>query len=163
MFRNVVMAIDLNEEESWRIALPKAIEVAQGGVLHLVNVVPDYGLAIVGQYFEKDAESDMREAARVQLHAFAEEHVPDDIRASCLIGAGSVHVEILRMATEVGADLIVLGAPEPGLKDYLLGPTAAHIMRHAKVSVLVIRDQPRRDRMAGQTDGMPSQTCQQQV
>ena len=38
-----------------------------------------------------------------------------------------------------GATLIVIGAHRPDLKDYLLGPHAARVVRHAECSVLVVR------------------------
>jgi universal stress protein G len=53
---------------------------------------------------------------------------------------GSTYDEILSAARDCGADLIVVASHQPGLSDYLLGSTAAKIVRHAKISVLVIRD-----------------------
>ena len=140
MCKNVVLAIDLDDENSWSSALPRAIELAHGGALHLVNVVPDFGYAVVGQYFDDGAESEMLENTRQRLHAFAEQHVPADILSSCLIGHGPIHSEILRMAAGVEADLVVVVAHKPGIKDYLMGPTAAHVVRHAETSVQVIRN-----------------------
>ncbi len=140
MFKNVVMAIDLNDEASWKSALARAIDVSVGGSLHLVTVVPDFGLAMVGQYFSSDAAEKMLEDAHQQLHAFAREHVPEAQRGNCLIGRGSVHAEILRLAAEADADLIVMASHKHGIRDYLLGPNAAHVMRHAGMSVLVVRD-----------------------
>ena len=36
--------------------------------------------------------------------------------------------------------LIVMGSHHPELKDYLLGPNAAKVMRHADCSVMVVRE-----------------------
>jgi len=36
-------------------------------------------------------------------------------------------------------DLIIVGSHKPGLQDYLLGSTAARVVRHAMCSVLVGR------------------------
>jgi len=41
---------------------------------------------------------------------------------------------------KIDADLIVLGANRPDLKDYLLGPNASRVVRHSARSVLVVRD-----------------------
>ncbi|MFY2822514.1 universal stress protein, partial [Ruegeria sp. MALMAid1280] len=46
---------------------------------------------------------------------------------------------ILHTAAEAGSDLIVIGAHKPDLKDYLLGPNAARVVRHSTVSVYVVR------------------------
>jgi len=52
---------------------------------------------------------------------------------------GHVYVEVLDLAKEVNANVIVVGANSQDLKDYLLGPKAARIARHASCSVLVAR------------------------
>ncbi|HYZ26966.1 MAG TPA: universal stress protein [Geminicoccaceae bacterium] len=43
-------------------------------------------------------------------------------------------------ARTVPAGLIVMGSHHPELKDYLLGPNAAKVMRHADCSVTVVRE-----------------------
>ena len=53
---------------------------------------------------------------------------------------GTIYDEILAVADEIGADLIVMASHRPALRDYLLGPNAARVVRHAKQSVLVVRD-----------------------
>ncbi|MBN35331.1 MAG: hypothetical protein CMM46_11275 [Rhodospirillaceae bacterium] len=82
----------------------------------------------------------MLEDAGSRLLAFAEEHVPADRLGSCFVGHGSIHGEILRMSEQIKADLIVMASHKPAVRDYLLGPNAAHVMRHASVSVLIIRN-----------------------
>lgn len=57
-----------------------------------------------------------------------------------VVGRGTVYEEILRIAGEIGSDLIVIGSHRPELKDYLLGPNAARVVRHADCSVLVVRE-----------------------
>ena len=46
---------------------------------------------------------------------------------------------ILDLAEKIGADLIVMASHRPELKDYLLGPNAARVVRHAECSVMVVR------------------------
>ncbi|MFQ5760821.1 MAG: universal stress protein, partial [Acidiferrobacterales bacterium] len=43
------------------------------------------------------------------------------------------------VAEKAGCDLIVMASQRPELKDYLLGPNAARVVRHANCSVLVAR------------------------
>ncbi|OAN79540.1 universal stress protein [Jannaschia sp. EhC01] len=47
---------------------------------------------------------------------------------------------IIDYATDNGADCIVMGSHKPGLIDYLLGSTAARVVRHAPCAVHVLRD-----------------------
>ena len=56
------------------------------------------------------------------------------------MGQGTVYEVILKMAKKTNCDLIVIGAHRPELKDYLLGPNAARVVRHADCSVMVVRD-----------------------
>ena len=46
---------------------------------------------------------------------------------------------LIAAARENGADLIVMASHRPELKDYLLGPNSARVVRHAECSVLVVR------------------------
>ncbi|MFC6689379.1 universal stress protein [Jhaorihella thermophila] len=55
------------------------------------------------------------------------------------VAVGKVYREVLRVAEEAGSDLIVVGAHNPELRDYLLGSNAARIARHASCSVYVVR------------------------
>ncbi len=62
------------------------------------------------------------------------------IKVDQVIGSGgSAHSAILMIAEEQEADLIIVGSHKPGFQDYLLGSTAARIVRHAKCAVLVER------------------------
>jgi nucleotide-binding universal stress UspA family protein len=47
---------------------------------------------------------------------------------------------IIDYATSNTADCIIIGSHKPGLIDYLLGSTAARVVRHAPCAVHVMRD-----------------------
>ncbi len=53
---------------------------------------------------------------------------------------GTIYQEILSAARKIEVDLIVMASHRPALEDYLLGPNAARVVRHADCSVLVVRD-----------------------
>ena len=65
--------------------------------------------------------------------------MPDGIDTAAVAGHGTVYEEVLRVAGEIDADLIVMASHRPELRDYLLGPNAARVVRHAAMSVLVVR------------------------
>ena len=52
---------------------------------------------------------------------------------------GTIYHEIIKAAQELSAEVIVVGAHRPALKDYLVGPNAARVVRHAPQTVLVVR------------------------
>jgi len=141
MYKNILLPIDLNQESSWAKALPTAVEYCTtfGATLHVLNVVPDFGMVMVGTYFPDDFEEKAIEGARAQLHEFVRQNVPDGVSVQHIVGHGSVYNEILRVAAEIKADLILLAASRPELKDFLLGPNAARVVRHFDGSVLVVR------------------------
>lgn len=142
MYRDILLPVDLADPSSWRAALPVALTLCRsfGARLHVVSVVPDFGMAIVGQYFPESFEQEMIEETRKALHAFVSERVPADLPVQHVVAHGTVYQEILRAAHDTGVDLIVLASHRPELRDYLLGPNAARVVRHAGMSVLVVRE-----------------------
>lgn len=141
MYRDILITVDLGDEASWKQALPTAVEYARafGSRLHVMTVVPDFGMSIVGSFFPEDYEEKAMARADERLHAFVREHVPEGLPVQHIVGHGTIYGEILRVADEIDADLIVMGSHRPELKDYLLGPNAARVVRHADTSVLVVR------------------------
>ncbi len=142
MPRTVLMPVDLNDEKSWRLALAEAVAMlrANGGVLHVVSVLPDFGMAMVSGYFKKDFEKEALKRFGQALTDWVAEHIPDDIEVHPHVLHGSIYDEILRAADKLKADVIVIGSHRPELKDYLLGPNAARVVRHARQSVYVVRE-----------------------
>lgn len=142
MYKDILLAVDLAHEDSWKKALPVTVEYARafGSTLHVMTVLPDFGMSIVGNFFPAGYERKALEEARQRLHAFTQAHVPDGIPVQHIVGHGSAYEEILRVAEELAPDLIVMGSHRPEMKDYLLGPNAARVVRHANCSVLVVRD-----------------------
>ena len=141
MFKEILLPIDLGEVESSRKAVSTAIELSrtEGARLHLLCVVPGYSMSIVSQYFpEGFEETSLAEAAK-QLDDFIAKNIPAEITSPAIVANGTVYKEILRVAGEIGCDMIVIASHRPELKDYLLGPNAARVVRHADCSVLVVR------------------------
>ena len=141
MYKEILIPVDLATESSWGKALSTAIALCRtfGARLHVVNVVPDFGLSMVSQYFPEGYEQQMIDNADKMLHALVKEQVPDEITVQCIVASGSIYHEVISAAKQTGADLIVMQSHRPELTDYLLGPNAAKIVRHAGCSVMVVR------------------------
>jgi nucleotide-binding universal stress UspA family protein len=142
MYRDILVSLDLGHPELETQTLQTAVDYAKafGSRLHIMTVVPDYGMSIVGGFFPKEHEHKALEHADAELHAFTRARVPQEITHRHIVGHGSIYREILRYADVTGADLIVLSASRrDGPEDYLIGPNAARVVRHAKISVLVAR------------------------
>jgi nucleotide-binding universal stress UspA family protein len=96
---------------------------------------------MVGQYFPAGYEDTVLKAANENLHALVRDKIPDDIQVQHIVADGNIYHEIIRVASEVDADLIVMHSHHPSLADYLIGPNAEKVARHADCSVMIIRDE----------------------
>lgn len=143
MYKHILVPVDLNDDTSWSKVLPTAVELCRvfDGVLHLVTVVPEIGFyAAASQYLPNDYEEKIKAQVHDELHAFSAKHVPAGIQVQHVIAHGKIYNEIINAAKAVKADLIIMGAHHPELEDYLLGPNAARVVRHAECSVMVVRN-----------------------
>jgi nucleotide-binding universal stress UspA family protein len=141
MYRDILLAVDLTESEAQSRAANAAVDLARnyGARLHVMTVVPDFGLPLVSGYFPRDYEKDALSAADKALHVFVGKIAPDLAEVKHIVAPGTIYKEILTYAERTRCDLIVMSSHRPELSDYLLGPNAARVVRHAKVSVLVVR------------------------
>lgn len=141
MFNTILLPIDLSAEHSWTKALPAALRLAEPGtgVLHVATVVPDFGLSVVGSYFEQGFEEKALHEIGEQLTAWVAEHVPEGIEVHPHVLHGRVYDQIIEAADRLMVDAIVMASHRPELSDYLIGPNAARVVRHARQSVFVVR------------------------
>ena len=143
MFKDILLPIDLGDVESSRKAVSTALDLSrsEGARLHLMCVVPGYSMSIVSQYFPKGFEEKSLTEAAKQLRTTSSPTTspPRSIARRSSPTARSTR-RSCRTAGKVGCDLIVMASHRPELKDYLLGPNAARVVRHASCSVLVVRE-----------------------
>lgn len=140
MFRNVLLAVDLNEPTSWARALPAALEVCKpsAATLHVVYVASEVNVQ-VASFFPDNANERLLEQAVSDLKAWIRDHVPAGLTVHHLVAQGNVYRGIMDAAEKAGADVIVMASHKPTITDYLLGANAAHVVRHAPCSVMVVR------------------------
>lgn len=136
MYRQILVPVDMSHKDR---AVPM-IEIARkvGGEeakITLVSIVEDVPSYVLVQLPEDVIEEAKKDAAE-ELGTIAS---AAGISADIKVGHGRAHTAILSCAEDIGSDLIVIASHRPGLQDYLLGSTAARVVRHADCSVLVIR------------------------
>jgi nucleotide-binding universal stress UspA family protein len=141
MYTNILLPIDLNSIDTQEAAVGTAVQLAQtfGARLHLMAVVPSLGVGVVSTFFPEDYEQKVTAAAEAELKEFLRQRVPEGIEARHAVANGTIYKEVLDFAKQIEADLIVMASHRPELKDYLIGPNAARVVRHADCSVLVVR------------------------
>jgi len=108
--------------------------------LHIMTVISDGSMSLVQQFFPGGSVDKLIEQTNQSLHQFVKEHIPEHIKVQHIVAQGPVYECIIKTSEKIDVDLIVMSAHRPELKDYLLGPNAAKVVRHSKRSVLVVRD-----------------------
>ncbi len=143
MRQAVLCAVDISNEDRDVKVLKEAARLAEmdGRQLDVITVVPDYGMSWVGSFFEKDHHDKVVAEARRHLGELCESVLGAETNRKVrhIVATGTAYEEILKVAKVDQAALIVIGAHRPDLKDYLLGPVAARVVRHAECSVYVVR------------------------
>ena len=142
MYKSILLPIDLGDTAACEKAKNTAIQLAElnGADLHVVAVLPDFGMPIVGIQFEEGFMDKAIAGGQESLTSYVAENISTSANVQSHILQGTIYDEILKAAEKIGCDLIVMASHRPALKDYLLGPNAARVMRHAKQSVFIVRD-----------------------
>ncbi len=140
MFKNILVAVDLEQDTHIDNLLRVASDMAnaQGVKVHLLNVI-GAAPAIVSQYLPESYEKMASEKIEKDLTALAAKVNLAEGAAAISVRFGGVYQEILAHAKKIGADLIIVASHKPNVGDYLLGTTAARVVRHAACSVFVVR------------------------
>jgi nucleotide-binding universal stress UspA family protein len=141
MFRDILLPVDLGDAGAQEKAVSAAVELVRcfGGRLHVMTIVPSFGEGFVSSFFPADYQEKAMAAANERLHAFVRERISDGIPVQHVVACGTIYEEILDFARQHSVDLIVMASHRPELSDYLLGPNAARVTRHAACSVMVVR------------------------
>ena len=136
MYKNIIVPIDLDKAERGKVMLDKVKDfVDEGGKVTVVNVVEDMPGLITAEL----PEELIQKAALTGRSSLVDMVKAAGLTADVQIRSGRPHHAIVSLADEIGADLILIGSHDPGPRNYLLGSTAASVVRHAKCSVQVAR------------------------
>jgi nucleotide-binding universal stress UspA family protein len=143
MTNSILCAVDVSNGDDDIDVIRKAAQLAtlEGAQLDVIAVVPDFGMSQVGAFFGKDRHDEMVSEAKGHLNALVTKalDVNQNEKVRHVVATGRAYEEVLALAKKTGASLIVVGAHKPDLADYLLGPNAARVVRHARCSVYVVR------------------------
>ncbi len=135
MYKNILVPVsfDADRDAIGALEIAQALR-ADGGVitcLHVLEQLPNYAT----QYLS----ADHIRSARQDIVDSLQKHVAGIENAGIEVVTGHSAHTILETAKARSADLIVIASHRPGMQDYLLGSTAAKVVRHAKCAVHVLR------------------------
>lgn len=130
------MPVDLAHLDKAAVMIEMARKLAfEDAKIILTNIVeempPHFVPELPDDYIKKSKSTALGEMQKIA--ASAQIDIDIDVRV------GHPAKAILAVADNNNADAIVIASHRPGLQDYLLGSTAARVVRHAKCTVVVIR------------------------
>lgn len=134
MYKKIIAALGLSHGHGARaLEAARRLKSEDGEIfaVHVLEPVPGFAT----YYLPPDHEQEVRKSA---MEAIAE-RVGAHKDVQIVVLSGSPGMTVTEYAQEIGADCIIVGSHKPELQDYLLGSTAARIVRHAPCSVLVLR------------------------
>jgi nucleotide-binding universal stress UspA family protein len=142
-FRTVLCAVDFSQDSAHALAYAASLARHAAGrliVLHSVDVVPTGYDPLVGVTFDiVGYEEALEKSARTELQRFLPEANALGYDGEPLVTRGRPFKEILRVASERQADLIVLGVHGRSAFDRLVfGSTTEHVIRRATCPVLAV-------------------------
>lgn len=141
-YQHILAAVDLSDEN--RIVASRAQEMAQDShakltLLHVVEYIPVDIYGEVMMPMDQDLEEQMLGHAKSRLSDLIQSmETPAEQR----IARGSTKAEIINIAEEIKADLIVIGRHGRHGISRLLGATANAVLHNAPCDVLAVNINP---------------------
>jgi len=135
MYKNILLPIDLNGPGDFEAAHKAAVTLAGDDgkitLLHVVEPIPTY----VETYMVADFKETTLKGAKERLGKVSTDlDVPN-----MAVLYGSPGRSIVDWAEENNADCIVIASHQPALSDWVLGSTAAWVVRHTPTAIHVVR------------------------
>jgi len=136
MFKTIIVPIDIAHADTSQTVIDIAAKNGNADsriiLLNIVDEIPNWAAV--------ELPADMQEKSlRISRDTLGDIAEACNAKTEVMVRVGSPYRTILEEADKNGAELIVIASHKPGLQDYLLGSTAAKVVRHAKCSVFVVR------------------------
>ena len=135
MYTNILVPVSFEPDRNAQGAMDvaKALRADGGKItcLHVMETLPKYAT----EYLPAD-HTERAKAEILDSLGSLTDGVPD---ATTTVVYGHSARTILEFAGNNAHDLIIVASHQPGMQDYLLGSTAAKVVRHAKCAVHVLR------------------------
>lgn len=135
LYSNILVPVSFEADRNARAATEIAERLRAGDgtltLLHVMEQLPRYAT----EYLPPDHREKVRADIVAGLTALCD-GLPG---ATVEVVEGHAGRTILDWAKDHAVDCIVIASHRPGLQDYVLGSTAAHVVRHAPCSVHVLR------------------------
>ncbi|EMR3346509.1 universal stress protein UspG [Klebsiella pneumoniae] len=142
MYKTIIMPVDVFEMALSDKAVRHAEFLAQqDGVIHLLHVLPG-SVSFTMSRFTADLrrfEEHLQHEAETRLQTMVSHFSIDPSRIKLHVRFGSVRDMVNELASEINADVVVIGSRNPSISTHLLGSNASSVIRHAHIPVMVVR------------------------
>ncbi|HHB9150893.1 MULTISPECIES: universal stress protein UspG [Klebsiella pneumoniae complex] len=142
MYKTIIMPVDVFEMALSDKAVRHAEFLAQqDGVIHLLHVLPG-STSFTMSRFTADLrrfEEHLQHEAETRLQTMVSHFSIDPSRIKLHVRFGSVRDMVNELASEINADVVVIGSRNPSISTHLLGSNASSVIRHAHIPVMVVR------------------------
>jgi len=135
MYTNILVPVsfeaDRNAQGAMEIAKALCSEGGKITCLHVLEELPKYATEYLPAGHVEAAKADIVKGLSALIEGVS--------NATTMVVEGHSSRSILAHADNNEIDLIIVASHQPGMQDYLLGSTAAKVVRHAKCAVHVLR------------------------
>ncbi len=139
LYRSILLVVDLSEDSQLVGARARSIAAACGAEIRLLHVVEYVPVEPLGETLlpTVEIEEELVKRAGERLRELAS--ALGLVGAECRVEAGNIKAEIVRVATEVQADLVVLGGRERHGLSIFVNLTEDTVLHAAPCDVLAVR------------------------
>jgi nucleotide-binding universal stress UspA family protein len=142
--KTILVTTDFSETAKKAFGPAEMLARKFGARLVLVCVEPDRLPPIVVEYAStglNDILAEQRERTKIRLSKTASDEFGPDLEIETLVGDGTPHIEIIRLAEQKKADLVVMATHGHGFISHaILGSTTERVVRRSPCPVFVVRD-----------------------
>jgi len=136
MYKTILVPVDMAHRDKAEVMFDVARKLSsKDTTVILVNVVEEIPTYILSE-LPREILANSVEAAEKSLEELAK---ASGLNAKVHVEVGHPATTILEIAEKNSADCIIVASHRPGFQDYLLGSTAARVVRHAQCTVHVMR------------------------
>ncbi|SHH69576.1 universal stress protein [Cognatishimia maritima] len=135
MYKNILIPVAPDHSTSYKQALAMARKlVAQDGKITALTV-----LEAIPDFVRSQVPSDIYEGRAAEAEGALKADLGDSADIEPVVVSGHSYRTILDYAHNADVDCIIITSHKPEFSDYLIGSTAARVVRHAKCCVVVLR------------------------
>lgn len=138
-FRKILCPIDFDNSSTAALEIACELAEGKGATVHLLHVarVPSHDMNVPLPF---NADPRWERAARAKLERIARDRLEGKVRYQLHVVSGTPDDDVVRVAHELGADLVVMATHgRKGLSHFILGSVAERVMREADCPVLTMR------------------------